>query len=137
MWTSSPGPCLKKDLLNWMLATSCEQGHLDLVRLLVHGYDADVRDCAIHSNEFAVITGLPLYAAARAGRKSQQPSQHHTQDRIYPYISSGNEEIAKFLLQQGAGFSSYTLTDHPAFCKNLLGQKMEETSSPEEEEVRG
>lgn len=51
-----------------MLATSCQQGHLDVVRLLVLSYDADVKDCAIHSDEFAVITGLPLYAAARAGR---------------------------------------------------------------------
>lgn len=110
---SLPGPCLKKDLLNWMLATSCEQGHLDMVRLLVHGYDADVKDCAIHSDEFAIITGLPLYAAARAG----------------------NEEIANFLLQKGAGFSSYTLMDHPAFCKNLLRQKVEETSSTEEEQA--
>lgn len=63
------GPCLRKDLLNWMLATSCQQGHLDVVRLLVLSYEADVRDCAIHSDEFAVITGLPLYAAARAGRE--------------------------------------------------------------------
>jgi len=51
-----------------MLATSCQQGHLDVVQLLVHDYDADAKDCAIHSDEFAVITGLPLYAAARAGR---------------------------------------------------------------------
>lgn len=49
----------------------------------------------------------------------------------------GNEEIANFLLQKGAGFSSYTLMDHPAFCKNLLRQKVEETSSTEEEQVRG
>lgn len=49
----------------------------------------------------------------------------------------GNEEIANFLLQKGAGFSSYTLMDHPTFCKNLLRQKVEETSSSEEEQVRG
>lgn len=65
-------------MLNWMLATSCQQGHLEVVQLLVHSYDADVRDCAIHSNEFAVITGLPLYAAARAGRET------HT-NRHYEY----------------------------------------------------
>lgn len=53
-----------------MLATSCQEGHLDVVRLLVHSYNADVRDCAIHSNEFAIITGLPLYAAARAGKET-------------------------------------------------------------------
>lgn len=57
------------DLLNWMLATSCQQGHLDVVRLLVHSYSANVRDCAIHSDDFAVINGLPLYAAAQAGKQ--------------------------------------------------------------------
>uniref|UniRef100_A0A3Q1I1B7 non-specific serine/threonine protein kinase n=1 Tax=Acanthochromis polyacanthus TaxID=80966 RepID=A0A3Q1I1B7_9TELE len=106
---SIPGPCLKRDLLNWMLATSCQQGHLDVVRLLVQSYDADAKDCSIHSDEFAVITGLPLYAAAQAN----------------------NEEIADFLLKNGAGFSSYTLMDHPAFCKHLLRLKIQETSSAE------
>lgn len=57
------------DLLNWMLATSCQQGHLDVVRLLVHGYHANVKDCAIHSDDFAVISGLPVYAAAQAGKQ--------------------------------------------------------------------
>ncbi|XP_040888792.1 leucine-rich repeat serine/threonine-protein kinase 1 isoform X2 [Toxotes jaculatrix] len=106
---SVPGPCLRRDLLNWMLATSCQQGHLDVVQLLVHCYDADARDCAIHSDEFAVVTGLPLYAAAQAG----------------------NEEIACFLLQNGAGFSSYTLMDHPVFSKHLLRLKLQETSNKE------
>ncbi|XP_034413570.1 leucine-rich repeat serine/threonine-protein kinase 1 isoform X4 [Cyclopterus lumpus] len=110
---SIPGPCLRRDLLNWMLATSCQQGHLDVVQLLVHDYDADAKDCAIHNDEFAVITGLPLYAAARAG----------------------NEEIARFLLQNGAGFSSYTLMDHPAFSKHLLRLKLQETSNAEGEET--
>uniref|UniRef100_A0A3P8RJX0 non-specific serine/threonine protein kinase n=1 Tax=Amphiprion percula TaxID=161767 RepID=A0A3P8RJX0_AMPPE len=110
---SIPGPCLKRDLLNWMLATSCQQGHLDVVRLLVHSYDADAKDCSIHSDEFAVITGLPLYAAAQAN----------------------NEEIADFLLKNGAGFSSYTLMDHPAFCKHLLRLKIQETSSAEGDKV--
>uniref|UniRef100_A0A3B5BEW0 non-specific serine/threonine protein kinase n=1 Tax=Stegastes partitus TaxID=144197 RepID=A0A3B5BEW0_9TELE len=106
---SIPGPCLKRDLLNWMLATSCQQGHLDVVRLLVHSYDADAKDCSIHSDEFAVITGLPLYAAAQAN----------------------NEEIAHFLMKNGAGFSSYTLMDHPAFCKHLIRLKIQETSNAE------
>nr|XP_020479276.1 leucine-rich repeat serine/threonine-protein kinase 1 [Monopterus albus] len=110
---SIPGPCLRKDLLNWMLATSCQQGHLDVVRLLIHRYDADAKDCAIHSNEFAIITGLPLYAAARAG----------------------HVEIACFLLQNGAGFSSYTLVDHPAFSRHLLRLKLEETSNTEGKEA--
>lgn len=51
-----------------MLATSCQEGHLDVVRLLVQSYDADAKDCAIHSDEFAVITGLPLYAASQASK---------------------------------------------------------------------
>ncbi|KAM9317959.1 leucine-rich repeat serine/threonine-protein kinase 1 [Pholidichthys leucotaenia] len=110
---SIPGPCLRRDLLNWMLATSCQQGHLDVVCLLVHSYDADARDCAIHSDEFAVITGLPLYAAAE----------------------SGNEEIAHFLLQNGAGFSSYTLMDHPGFSKQLLRCKLQESSTAEGDET--
>ncbi|KAM9861302.1 leucine-rich repeat serine/threonine-protein kinase 1 [Aulostomus maculatus] len=106
---SVPAPHRRKDLLNWMLATSCQQGHLDVVRLLVLSYDADTRDCSIHSDEFAVINGLPLYAAARAG----------------------NEEIAGFLLQSGAGFSSYTLMDHPAFSKRLLRHKLLEACDPD------
>ncbi|KAF7666866.1 hypothetical protein LDENG_00091190 [Lucifuga dentata] len=109
---SASGPCLRRDLLNWMLAAACQRGHLDVVRLLVHGYDADAKDCAIHSEEFAVITGLPLYAAAQAG----------------------SEDVAWFLLQNGAGFSSYTLMDHPAFSKQLLRHKLQETSSTEGEE---
>ncbi|KAM3876631.1 leucine-rich repeat serine/threonine-protein kinase 1 [Diretmus argenteus] len=110
---SIPGPCLRRDLLNWMLATACQQGHLEVVRLLVHGYDADAKDCAIHSDEFAVITGLPLYAAARAG----------------------NEEIARFLLQNGAGFSSYTLMDHPSFSKKLLRQKLQASDAEGDEDL--
>ncbi|XP_060898698.1 leucine-rich repeat serine/threonine-protein kinase 1 isoform X1 [Labrus mixtus] len=108
---SIPGPCLRGDLLNWMLATSCQQGHLDVVRMLVQSYGADAKDCAIHTDEFAVITGLPLYAAAQAG----------------------NEEIAHFLLQNGAGFSSYTLMDHPAFSQHLLKLKLQETTEPDGE----
>ncbi|XP_049321416.1 leucine-rich repeat serine/threonine-protein kinase 1 isoform X2 [Astyanax mexicanus] len=99
---SIPRPCIRKDLLNWMLATACQQGHLEVVKLLVLSYQADAEDCAMHSDEFAVITGLPLYAAARAG----------------------NKEIANFLLENGAGFSSYTLMDHREFSQQLLRQRL-------------
>ncbi|XP_014858767.1 PREDICTED: leucine-rich repeat serine/threonine-protein kinase 1 [Poecilia mexicana] len=103
---SIPGVSLKRDLVNCLLATACQQGHLDVVRLLVHCYNADVKDFAIHSDEFAVLCGLPLYAAAQAS----------------------NEEIAHFLLENGAEFSSYTLMDYPDFSKRLLRQKLDETS---------
>ncbi|KAM6942768.1 leucine-rich repeat serine/threonine-protein kinase 1 [Xenentodon cancila] len=102
-----PAVSLRKELLTSMLATSCQQGHLDAVRLLVDGYGADVKDCAGQDDEFAVLTGLPLYAAAQAG----------------------NEDIANFLLQHGAGFSSYTLMDFPAFSKRLLRLRLQETPS--------
>lgn len=46
---------------------------------------------------------------------------------------AGNEEIAHFLLQNGAGFSSYTLMDHPAFSKHLLRLKLQETNTEGEE----
>lgn len=86
---SLPGPCLRRDLLNWMLATSCQQGHVDVVRVLVHSYNADVKDCAIHSNEFAIITGLPLYAAARAGREPLVHSrQRHFTPPNYKYLTA-------------------------------------------------
>lgn len=49
---------------------------------------------------------------------------------------AGNEEIANFLLQNGAGFSSYILMDHPAFSKHLLRLKLQEAPSPEGEQVR-
>ncbi|XP_028999543.1 leucine-rich repeat serine/threonine-protein kinase 1 isoform X2 [Betta splendens] len=110
---SIPGPCVRRDLVNWMLATSCQQGHMDIVQLLVSSYNADAKDCAVNSNEFAVITGMPLYAAAQAG----------------------DVDIAQFLLQNGAGFSSYTLMDHPTFSKQLLRLKLQETSSTKEETV--
>ncbi|XP_037835926.1 leucine-rich repeat serine/threonine-protein kinase 1 [Kryptolebias marmoratus] len=110
---SVPGVCLSRNLVNCMLATSCQQGHLDVVRLLVWDYDADVKDFAVHSDEFAVITGQPLYAAAQAG----------------------NEEIAHFLLENGAGFSSYTLMDFPDFSKRLLRQKLQETGSESTDEA--
>ncbi|KAF4083035.1 hypothetical protein AMELA_G00135350 [Ameiurus melas] len=101
---SVPSPCMHKDLLNWMLATACQQGHLEVVKLLVLNYQADAEDCALHSDEFAVITGLPLYAAARAG----------------------NKEIATFLLENGAYFSSYTLMDHGKFTQELLRERLVE-----------
>ncbi|CAL8349402.1 unnamed protein product [Merluccius merluccius] len=110
---SVPGPCLRADLLNWMLSTACKQGHLDMVRLLVHEYKVDTQDCGIHSNDFAVITGFPLYAAAQAA----------------------NEDIACFLLQSGAGFSSYTLMDHPAFSKHLLRRRVEQGTDAQGNEV--
>ncbi|XP_016091570.1 leucine-rich repeat serine/threonine-protein kinase 1-like [Sinocyclocheilus grahami] len=98
---SIPRPCVRKDLLNWMLATACQQGHLEVVKLLVHTYNADTEDCAVHSGEFAIITGLPLYAAAQAA----------------------NKEVACFLLDNGASFSSYTLMDHADFSRQLLRQR--------------
>uniref|UniRef100_A0A8C1DUC6 non-specific serine/threonine protein kinase n=1 Tax=Cyprinus carpio carpio TaxID=630221 RepID=A0A8C1DUC6_CYPCA len=94
---SIPRPCVRKDLLNWMLATACQRGHVEVVKLLVHTYNADTEDCAVHSGEFAIISGLPLYAAAQAGT-----------------------EVACFLLDNGAGFSSYTLMDHADFSRQLL-----------------
>lgn len=57
--------------MNCLLATACQHGHLDVVRLLVQSYDADVKDFAIHSDEFAVLCGLPLYAAAQASKNTQ------------------------------------------------------------------
>ncbi|XP_073764155.1 leucine-rich repeat serine/threonine-protein kinase 1 isoform X2 [Danio rerio] len=98
---SIPRPCVRKDLLNWMLATASQQGHLDVVKLLVQTYNADADGCAVHSGEFAIITGLPLYAAAQGG----------------------NKEIACFLLDNGAGFSSYTLMDHADFSRQLLRER--------------
>nr|XP_010769589.1 PREDICTED: uncharacterized protein LOC104945589 [Notothenia coriiceps] len=50
--------------------------------------------------------------------------------RTIPWIL-GNEEISCFLLQNGAGFSSYTLMDHPAFSKHLLRLKLQETTNTE------
>uniref|UniRef100_A0A8C2ES60 non-specific serine/threonine protein kinase n=1 Tax=Cyprinus carpio TaxID=7962 RepID=A0A8C2ES60_CYPCA len=97
---SIPRPCVRKDLLNWMLATACQRGHVEVVKLLVHTYNADTEDCAVHSGEFAIISGLPLYAAAQAGT-----------------------EVACFLLDNGAGFSSYTLMDHADFSRQLLRQR--------------
>ncbi|XP_062868607.1 leucine-rich repeat serine/threonine-protein kinase 1 isoform X2 [Trichomycterus rosablanca] len=99
---SLPRCCIRQDLLNWMLASACQRGHVEVVKLLVLSYQVDVGDCALHTDEFAVITGLPLYAAARAGSK----------------------EIGRFLLENGAGFSSYTLMDHADFSQELLRERL-------------
>lgn len=39
------------------------------------------------------------------------------------FLLSGNKEIACFLLNNGAGFSSYTLMDHADFSRQLLRQR--------------
>ncbi|XP_038602280.1 leucine-rich repeat serine/threonine-protein kinase 1 isoform X2 [Tachyglossus aculeatus] len=91
-------PCSSQRLLNWMLAIACQQGHLDVVRLLVLSYSADPETCAVRKNEFPVILRLPLYAA----------------------IKADNEDIAIFLLRHGAFFCSYILMDSPEPSKRLL-----------------
>ncbi|XP_060709344.1 leucine-rich repeat serine/threonine-protein kinase 1 isoform X1 [Hemiscyllium ocellatum] len=99
--------CVDKDLLSWMLAVSCEQGHLDVVRLLVLVYKAETDSCGVKTQDHPIITGQPLYAAMKAG----------------------NEEIAEFLLDNGACFSSYVLLDHPELCNRLLRKQFTEPSS--------
>ncbi|XP_074090333.1 leucine-rich repeat serine/threonine-protein kinase 1 isoform X1 [Macrotis lagotis] len=102
------GPCSYQRLLNWMLAIACQQGHLDVVKLLVLTYSADPESYAVRKNEFPVIIRLPLYAA----------------------IKSGNEDIAIFLIRHGAFFCSYILMDSPDLSKHLLRKYFIETSIP-------
>ncbi|RVE74987.1 hypothetical protein OJAV_G00027490 [Oryzias javanicus] len=98
---SANGALLRRSLL-----AACRRGHMDVVRLLVHRYGADVQDCNSHNQEFAVISKFPLYAAAQAG----------------------NSEIAHFLLENGASLSSYALMDHSAFSKDLLRRRLQESN---------
>ncbi|XP_068131196.1 leucine-rich repeat serine/threonine-protein kinase 1 isoform X2 [Hyperolius riggenbachi] len=93
--------CSHKPLLNWLLVTCCEQGHLSLVKLLVLTYHADPDCYAMKNNEFPVLRKLPLYAT----------------------IMAGHEDIADFLLQNGAGFCSYILMDNPELTKKLLRKR--------------
>ncbi|XP_078386621.1 leucine-rich repeat serine/threonine-protein kinase 1 [Cetorhinus maximus] len=104
---STPGLSVNKDLLNWMLAAACKQGHLDVVRLLVHVYKAETDSCGMKTGDHPIITGQPLYAAMKAG----------------------SEEIAGFLLDNGASFSSYVLLDHPELSNRLLRKQFTEPSS--------
>ncbi|KAM4677599.1 leucine-rich repeat serine/threonine-protein kinase 1 [Discoglossus pictus] len=97
-----------KLLLNWMLVTACEQGHLSLVKLLILTYNADPDCFAVRNNEFPVLRKLPLYAT----------------------IMAGHEDIAEFLLQNGAGFCSYILMDNPQLTKVLLKKRVNEISEP-------
>ncbi|KAJ0056500.1 hypothetical protein NL108_008347, partial [Boleophthalmus pectinirostris] len=92
----------KELLLRSLLTIACQKGHLDLLKMLVELYNIDVNDHDIYSQEFTQITELPLYAAATAGHM----------------------EIASFLIQNGTGFSSYVLIDHPSFCTHLLRQRV-------------
>ncbi|XP_060116064.1 leucine-rich repeat serine/threonine-protein kinase 1 [Heteronotia binoei] len=104
---SLPGPVNSLQLLNWMLAIACKQGHLEVVRLLVHMYSADPDICAVRKNEFPALVRLPLYAAVQAG----------------------HEDIAAFLLQNGAFFCSYVLMDCPGGSKQLLRKHFIETAT--------
>lgn len=61
------GPCSPQRLLNWMLALACQQGHLEVVKLLVLRHGADPESHAVRKNEFPVIVRLPLYAAIKSG----------------------------------------------------------------------
>ncbi|XP_063170359.1 leucine-rich repeat serine/threonine-protein kinase 1 [Candoia aspera] len=85
-------------LLNWMLAVACQQGHLEVVKLLVLAYRADPDSYAVRKNEFPVLLRLPLYAAMQAG----------------------HDDVAAFLLENGSFFCSYTLMDCPNASKRLL-----------------
>ncbi|XP_067873774.1 leucine-rich repeat serine/threonine-protein kinase 1 isoform X2 [Heterodontus francisci] len=104
---STRGLCVDKDLLSCMLAAACKQGHLDTVKLLVLVYKAETDSCGMKTQDHPIITGQPLYAAMKAG----------------------NEEIAGFLLDNGALFSSYTLLDHPELSNRLLRKQFTEPSS--------
>ncbi|XP_026528814.1 leucine-rich repeat serine/threonine-protein kinase 1 [Notechis scutatus] len=85
-------------LLNWMLVVACQQGHLEVVKLLVLAYRADPDSYAVRKNEFPVLLRLPLYAA----------------------MQEGHDNIAAFLLENGSFFCSYTLMDCPKASKRLL-----------------
>ncbi|XP_067827754.1 leucine-rich repeat serine/threonine-protein kinase 1 [Heptranchias perlo] len=104
---SIPDSCTNKDLLSWMLAAACKQGHLGIVRLLVFAYKAETNSCGMKAQDHPIITGQPLYAA----------------------MKTGNVEIAGFLLDNGAHFSSYILLDHPELSKQLLRKHCTEGSS--------
>nr|XP_028561642.1 leucine-rich repeat serine/threonine-protein kinase 1 isoform X1 [Podarcis muralis]XP_028561643.1 leucine-rich repeat serine/threonine-protein kinase 1 isoform X1 [Podarcis muralis] len=99
------GPANMLQLLNWMLAIACQQGHLDIAKLLVLTYKADPDSYALRKNEFAALTRLPLYAAMKAG----------------------HEKVAAFLLENGSFFSSYVLVDCPSTSKQVLRKYFVET----------
>ncbi|XP_063781730.1 leucine-rich repeat serine/threonine-protein kinase 1 [Pseudophryne corroboree] len=98
---SLPDVSSHKSLLNWLLVTCCEKGHFSLVKLLILTYHADPDCYAMRSNEFPALCKLPLYAT----------------------IIAGHEDIAEFLLQNGAGFCSYILLDSPDLTKKLLRKR--------------
>ncbi|XP_042331231.1 leucine-rich repeat serine/threonine-protein kinase 1 isoform X2 [Sceloporus undulatus] len=100
------GPSSALQLLNWMLAIACQQGHLELVKLLVLTYKADPDSCAVRKNEFPALIRLPLYAA----------------------IKAGYEDVAAFLLEHGSFFCSYILMDCPGSSKRLLRKYFVETT---------
>ncbi|CAJ0964369.1 unnamed protein product [Ranitomeya imitator] len=64
---SLPDACSHKPLLNWLLVSCCEQGHLSLVKLLILTYHADPDCYATRNNEFPVLRKLPLYATCMTG----------------------------------------------------------------------
>ncbi|XP_062998254.1 leucine-rich repeat serine/threonine-protein kinase 1 [Elgaria multicarinata webbii] len=102
-----PGPRNSLQLVCWMLAIACQQGHLELVKLLVLTYKADPDSYAVRKNEFPVLVRLPLYAA----------------------IKGGHEAVAAFLLENGSFFCSYVLMDCPSVSKDLLRKYFIETTT--------
>ncbi|XP_051920210.1 leucine-rich repeat serine/threonine-protein kinase 1 [Hippocampus zosterae] len=98
-----PGVRQRSELLNLLLSTCCRRADVDSARLLVREYGADVNgDGAGRGDRFPVICAVPLYAAARAG----------------------GEELAHFLLENGAALSSYVLLDHPDLSARLLARRL-------------
>jgi len=79
------GPNTCQQLLNWMLAIACQQGHLDIVKLLVRAYSADPESCAVRRNEFPVLIRLPLYAAIKAG-------MYLHASKLYPFSAKSFKE---------------------------------------------
>uniref|UniRef100_A0A8B9NVW3 non-specific serine/threonine protein kinase n=1 Tax=Apteryx owenii TaxID=8824 RepID=A0A8B9NVW3_APTOW len=88
------GPRTCQQLLNWMLAIACQQGHLDIVKLLIRAYSADPESCAVRKNEFPVLIRLPLYAAIKAG-------MYLRASKFCPFSAMSFKEWAEFLFLSG------------------------------------
>lgn len=54
---------------------------------------------------------------------------------IAVFCVADNEAVAQFLLQNGAGFSSYMLMDHPAFSQHLLRLRIQEEPTVDGKQV--
>uniref|UniRef100_H3BET7 Leucine rich repeat kinase 1 n=1 Tax=Latimeria chalumnae TaxID=7897 RepID=H3BET7_LATCH len=119
-------------------------GHEDIVKELLESLSAHTQIHSLHHMSWLVMISLSCRSSVIYQKKmvcltcggggvsnargtKKQPRVNNTV--LGQHIKTGNEEIAAFLIQNGAIFSSYILMDHPKFSKRLMRNHFIETNA--------